>query len=145
MPRPTWPYADNFVRKWLEVSGYIPLWLWKWMNPRLASGLSYANKPTPMIKNYLTTTVRNILKRKGFSLLNIVGLAIGLSASLLILQYVKDELSYDDFHANADRIYRVQFDAYRKRLPVTFLGNNFWIPMRIKSRLLQGYCWLACW
>lgn len=66
-----------------------------------------------MIKNYLTTTVRNILKRKGFSLLNIVGLAIGLSASLLILQYVKDELSYDDFHANADRIYRVQFDAYR--------------------------------
>lgn len=66
-----------------------------------------------MIKNYLITTLRNILKRKGFSLLNVVGLAIGLGASLLILQYVKDELSYDNFHAQTDRIYRVRFDAYR--------------------------------
>lgn len=66
-----------------------------------------------MLRNYLLITVRSILKRKGFSFLNIAGLAIGLSASLLILQYVKDELSYDDFHTQADRIYRVQFDAYR--------------------------------
>lgn len=66
-----------------------------------------------MLRNYLLTTFRSILKRKGFSFLNVAGLAIGLSASLLILQYVKDELSYDDFHTQADRIYRVRFDAYR--------------------------------
>ncbi len=66
-----------------------------------------------MLPNYLLTTLRSVTTRKGFSLLNIVGLAIGLSASLLILQYVKDELSYDDFHAHRDRIYRVRFDAYR--------------------------------
>jgi putative ABC transport system permease protein len=67
-----------------------------------------------MLKNYLLTTFRNISRRKGFSILNVLGLSIGLAASLLILQYVKDELSYDDFHVNADRIYRVEFDAYRE-------------------------------
>lgn len=67
-----------------------------------------------MLKNYLLSAFRSIARRKGFTLLNIVGLAIGLSASLLILQYVKDELSFDDFHENAERIYRVEFDAYRE-------------------------------
>ncbi len=67
-----------------------------------------------MIKNYLLTTLRNISRRKGFSILNVLGLSIGLAASLLILQYVKDELSYDSFHANADQLYRVQYDRYRE-------------------------------
>jgi putative ABC transport system permease protein len=66
-----------------------------------------------MFKNYLLTTLRNISRRKGFSILNVLGLSIGLAASLLILQYVKDELSFDDFHEKADRIYRVQYDYYR--------------------------------
>jgi putative ABC transport system permease protein len=68
-----------------------------------------------MIKNYLLTTLRSISKRKGFTLLNILGLSIGLAASLLILQYVKDELSYDDFHEHGHEIYRVQYDRYRDR------------------------------
>lgn len=66
-----------------------------------------------MLYNYLLTTLRSIAKRKGFTLLNVFGLSIGLAASLLILQYVKDELSFDDFHANRKNIYRVEFDAYR--------------------------------
>jgi putative ABC transport system permease protein len=66
-----------------------------------------------MLKNYLLTTIRNISRRKGFSILNVLGLSIGLAASLLILQYVKDELSFDDFHENGDRVYRVQYDYYR--------------------------------
>ena len=68
-----------------------------------------------MLKNYLLTTLRSISKRKGFTLLNILGLSIGLAASLLILQYVKDELSYDDFHEHGQDIYRVQYDRYRDR------------------------------
>lgn len=72
----------------------------------------YLNLST-MLYNYFLTALRHIARRKGFSLLNVLGLAIGLAASLLILQYVKDELSYDDFHVNADRIYRIEFDAYR--------------------------------
>lgn len=46
-------------------------------------------------------------------MLNVAGLSIGLAACLLILQYVKDELSFDDFHTKADNIYRVEYDAYR--------------------------------
>ena len=66
-----------------------------------------------MLKNYLLTTLRAVSKRKGFTLLNVFGLAIGIAASLLILQYVKDELSFDDFHTKGENIYRVEFDAYR--------------------------------
>lgn len=53
---------------------------------------------------------RNLWRHKGFSLLNIAGLAIGLTAGFLILLYVSFELSYDKFHSNVDRIYRVVSD-----------------------------------
>ena len=60
-----------------------------------------------MFRNYLTIALRNLLRKKAFSFLNILGLAISLSASLLILEHVRFERSYDSFHANHDRIYRV--------------------------------------
>lgn len=61
-----------------------------------------------MLKNYLTIAIRNLLRYKSFSLINILGLSIGLSASLLIALWVFDELSYDHFHEHADDIYRVE-------------------------------------
>src|SRR5690606_8201837 len=60
-----------------------------------------------MIKNYFKTACRNLLRGKIFSVINITGLAIGLTAFLLLALYIKDELSYDRFHEQADRIYRV--------------------------------------
>jgi len=60
-----------------------------------------------MLKNYLKIAVRNIKKSKTYSFINILGLAIGMACCILILFYVQDELSYDRFHENADRIYRV--------------------------------------
>jgi len=60
-----------------------------------------------MLKNYIVTSMRNIRKHKGYSLLNVLGLAIGLAACLLVLLYTKDELSYDRFNVKADRIYRL--------------------------------------
>lgn len=66
-----------------------------------------------MIRNYLTVAFRNFLKHKSFTFLNVVGLSIGLMASLLILQYVKYERSYDTFHSNAKNIYRVQYNGYQ--------------------------------
>ena len=60
-----------------------------------------------MLKNYLKIALRNILKHKGYSFINIVGLAVGMASCILILLYVHDELSYDRYHAQADRIYRV--------------------------------------
>ena len=60
-----------------------------------------------MFINYLTITFRSLLRNKAFSLVNILGLAISMAASLLILEYVRFERSYDKFHSNSDRIYRV--------------------------------------
>lgn len=71
-----------------------------------------------MIKNYLKTALRIMLRQKGYSIINIAGLSLGIAASLLIILYVVDELSYDRFHAHADRIYRIGFKG---RLQ----GNDF--------------------
>jgi putative ABC transport system permease protein len=65
-----------------------------------------------MFKNYFKTAWRNILRQKGYSGINIIGLAIGIAACLLILQFVSFELSYENFHVNKDRIYRVQQDRF---------------------------------
>ena len=63
-----------------------------------------------MFRNYFKTAIRNLLKNKGFTVINILGLSLGLATCLLIVFYVKDELSYDKYNAKADRIYRVDFD-----------------------------------
>lgn len=64
-----------------------------------------------MLQNYLKLAIRNIRKHKFFSAINILGMSIGIAACLLILLYVVDELSFDRFHANADRIYQVGLHA----------------------------------
>ena len=64
-----------------------------------------------MLKNYLTTALRNLWKRRAFSLINILGLSVGMTACLLIFLYVRFELSYDSFHRKADRIYQVVCDV----------------------------------
>ena len=61
-----------------------------------------------MIKSYLTIALRNLKKHKAFSIINILGLTIGMVVCILILLYVRFELSYDKFHKNYDRIYRVE-------------------------------------
>ncbi|NOR52982.1 MAG: ABC transporter permease, partial [Candidatus Aminicenantes bacterium] len=60
-----------------------------------------------MFKSYLKTTLRSIKKHPGYSLINIMGLAIGMACCILILLFVFDELSYDKFHENHGHIYRV--------------------------------------
>ena len=63
-----------------------------------------------MLKNYLRTAFRNLWRHQGFSLLNIIGLTIGMVAFYLIFLYVSFELSYDTMHTKADRIYRMVAD-----------------------------------
>jgi putative ABC transport system permease protein len=60
-----------------------------------------------MFKNLIKTAVRHILKHFGYSLLNIMGLTLGISSALFLIIYVSDEVSYDRYHDKADRIYRV--------------------------------------
>lgn len=60
-----------------------------------------------MLKNYFKISFRNVLKYKGHSIINIIGLSIGIAVCLLLLLWVQDEVSYDRYHEKADRIYRV--------------------------------------
>jgi putative ABC transport system permease protein len=67
-----------------------------------------------MFRNYLTVALRNIFRNKVYSAINIAGLAIGMTACFFIFLFVHFELSYDRFHKNANRLYRV---------PMVFSGS----------------------
>jgi putative ABC transport system permease protein len=63
-----------------------------------------------MLKNYLKIALRSLVKQKVYSLINILGLTVGIASCLLIVLFVNNEFSYDDFHPNADRIYKVALE-----------------------------------
>ena len=65
-----------------------------------------------MLKNYLKVALRNLRKHKGYTVINVLGLSIGMMCCVLIFLYVADELSFDRFHANADQIYRLRIERY---------------------------------
>jgi predicted permease len=133
--------------------GYLPALLWYWMQVLiLLPGSLWENSlwRLIMIKNYLKISLRNLKKYKGFSFINILGLSIGMASCILIFMWVKDELSYDRFHTNADSIYRVtehQYNSSGGYFPVAVtpwplaeaLKNDF--PEIIESarlRILSG-------
>ena len=60
-----------------------------------------------MLKNYLTVAFRNILRHKVYSVINIAGLAVGMACTVLILMWVQHEFSFDHYHENVDKIYRL--------------------------------------
>src|SRR5688572_21659389 len=60
-----------------------------------------------MLRNYIRTTCRNLLRNKTFSVINIFGLSLGMACSLLIWLWVKDEKSIDGFHTNDARLYSI--------------------------------------
>src|SRR5450432_3557395 len=64
-----------------------------------------------MFKNYFKTAFRNLARNKVYSFINIAGLSLGLACVMLIMLYVKDEVSYDRFHRNASHIYRIFSEA----------------------------------
>lgn len=65
-----------------------------------------------MLKNYLVTALRALRKQAGYAIVNVLGLAIGLTCCILIVLYVQDELSFDRFHERAERIYRLRVERY---------------------------------
>ncbi|HRI60245.1 MAG TPA: ABC transporter permease [Saprospiraceae bacterium] len=70
-----------------------------------------------MIQNYLKIGVRNLLRKKFTTVINLAGLVVGMTAAMLIWQYVAFEKSYDNFHTNAGRIYRVRTDRFPQGVP----------------------------
>src|SRR6476620_389387 len=90
---------------------------------------------TCMFKNYLKVALRNLWKNKAFSAINIIGLAAGLAVCLLIVLYVIDELSYDKYNKNADRIYRLDADIYFNNTQAIFAVA----PDPLAPRLVRDY------
>jgi putative ABC transport system permease protein len=89
-----------------------------------------------MLKNYFKIAWRNIAKQKGYSSINIIGLAIGIAACLLILQYVSFELSYENFHTKKDRIYRVQQDRFDNgKLSTQWAGGAYAVGNSFKDAI----------
>src|SRR5882757_3214530 len=69
-------------------------------------------KPHEMLNNYLKIALRTLLRFKGFAIINLFGLSLGLTAGILIMIFVADEVSYDKFHTKRDRLYRVLTQFY---------------------------------
>lgn len=87
-----------------------------------------------MIRNYFKIAWRNIVRQKAYAGINILGLAIGIAACLLILQYVAFELSYENFHTKKDRIYRVHQDRYDNgKLSTQWAGGAFAVGNSFKE------------
>ena len=85
---------------------YVKDVLFSVRNSRLRRKLNFYN-PLVMYKNYLKITLRNLLKYRGYSFINIFGLALGMASCLLILLFVNNELSFDAFHEKRANIYRL--------------------------------------
>ena len=99
----------------VKERGRSAAFLWYWIQIFKLIPIFFSNSiywSIQMIKNYLKVAFRNIRRHKGFSFINIAGLAIGLACCLLITIWVLDELSYDRFHENAANLYRVEEDQH---------------------------------
>ena len=87
-----------------------------------------------MFKNYLTIALRNLSRNKVYSFINIAGLSIGLACAMLIILYVKDEVSYDRFHKNVSNIYRITTQSIDKN---GVKGARMAIPVIFQARVLH--------
>ena len=96
---------------WWEIVKSIPKFFRESIRWRMA-----------MFGNYFKIALRNIKRQKGYSFINIAGLAVGIACTIFILIWVQDELSFDRFHENADRIYRVVFSTSDDGLPTNANG-----------------------
>ena len=88
-----------------------------------------------MLSNYLKITLRNIEKYKLFSIVNIAGLTIGMSCSLLLMMYVANELSYETFHKKRDRIVRAAVDFGRGENAMRLAGAMSALGPALKQTL----------
>ncbi|MCP4727606.1 MAG: FtsX-like permease family protein [bacterium] len=111
---------EEIYNEVLEDKGRVSAYIWfysqiiKIISNKLRNSVYWS---TVMLRNYIKITLRNIRKNKGYSFLNIMGLAIGIAVCILIFSYIFFELKFDRFHQNSDRIYRLTLEA-------SFAGQN---------------------
>jgi putative ABC transport system permease protein len=95
-----------------------------------------------MIHKNIHLAFRNILKNKGLSSINIIGLALGMTAVLLIFQYIRFEKSYDKFFENSDRIHRLVFYRYYQTGLDKSVGNNYLVGQIAHEKIpgIENFC-----
>jgi putative ABC transport system permease protein len=103
-----------------------------------------------MFKSYFKVALRNLTRNKIYAFINVAGLSMGLACAMLIILYVKDEVSYDRFHKNVSRIYRIDRKMTRPAGDIAYSGSTGYfqgprftaaIPeMERFVRYQQGHC-----
>jgi len=104
-------------------------WIWFHAFAAIPGSLkNYLVWKSTMLRNYFKVGLRNIIRHKGYSFINIAGLSLGIACCLLIFLWVQDELSYDRFHENANRLYAATFSNGSTVTPSAlseFLKNEY--------------------
>ncbi len=113
----------------LEPDGVIPI--------QTISGIIRNRLQIQMLQTYFKIATRNLARHRANSFVNLAGLVLGLASVLVIVLYVQNELSYDDFHPDADRLYRVNTTAYFMDEPVTFSGTSLMLRQAILDEIPQ--------
>jgi putative ABC transport system permease protein len=101
-----------------------------------------------MLRSFLQIAIRNFAKRKSYSILNLLGLTLGITCCLLIFKYVAYERSYDSFNRNANHIYRVQESDYQNgRLEVRWAPTSPGVGPALKKDFpeIENFCRLIQW
>ncbi len=103
-------YSDIYDSK-----GGLYAYLWYWLQvfrsfPKFLNNM--IRRSNAMFNNYLKITIRTISRHKSYSFINVSGLAAGMACCILIMLFINNEFSYDDYHEKADRIYRLVDDIY---------------------------------
>ncbi len=90
-----------------------------------------------MLRNYLKTAVRSLLRHRSFSFINIFGLAVAMALSMCIIMLVADQMMYDRYNTKRDRIYRINSQAYGKDGGLQSESSTTSLPL--KQNLLENY------
>lgn len=101
--------------------GYVKARIWYWSQVFKALPFFISNSirwRLVMFKNYLKIALRRMYRHKTYSLINIVGLALGMTVSMLLIVYIFNEHKYDKFHKNLERIYRIEAEWGRSLPPI---------------------------
>jgi len=113
-------------------SGYVKANLWFWLQIIKSIPIYIFNTliwRTTMLRNYIKTAIRNLMKQKVNSAINIFGLSIGLTCCILIYLFVEEEYSFDRFHINSDSLYRVLNTRYLADGSISSLSRSMPTPM----------------
>ena len=111
--------------------------VFRFFKPYAFEKYSRAKQFLPMFNNYFKIAIRNILHRKGFTVINLIGLSFGISAVMIIALYLDNELTYDQSHPDHERIYRLHNNFREQQYSCMQFKDFFGSSPEVQLRLLD--------